>query len=154
MPDPLIPFEDPYTGETIGSPVWRRDEGKMLPSRFGGTDFSVWDGQNQIVWVDVAVPKDAPACVHTGVLRVKPAETPAHEIPVELTVWNFTLPDGAVDIWCPLFGFIHEPSMKKKQARGEGAGIASRRFRRRFPLLRRRRHAQVRNGPRQRANPT
>ncbi len=94
VPDPLIPFENPYTGETIGKPYWYRDAGKMLPGRFGGTDFSVWDGQNQTIWVDVAVPRDAPAGVYTGVLRVKPAETPAHEIPVELTVWDFTLPDG------------------------------------------------------------
>jgi hypothetical protein len=27
--------------------------------------------------------------------------------------------DDAIDIWCPLFGFIHEPSVKEKQAQGD-----------------------------------
>lgn len=27
--------------------------------------------------------------------------------------------DGAIDIWCPLFGFVHEPSVKRVQAQGD-----------------------------------
>ncbi len=27
--------------------------------------------------------------------------------------------DGAIDIWCPLFGFVHEPSVQRVQANGD-----------------------------------
>lgn len=94
VPDPLIPFENPYTGEALGEPRWNRDEGKMLPGRFGGAPFDVWEGQNQTVWVDVAVPEDAPAGTYTSVVRVSAEGSAAVEMPLELTVWNFALPDG------------------------------------------------------------
>ena len=94
VPDPLVPLADPYSGDALGKVRWNSDEGKLLPGRFGGSPFDVWPGQNQVIWVDVAVPKDAPAGQYAGVVRVAPKDTAAVELPVTLTVWDFALPDG------------------------------------------------------------
>lgn len=59
--DPLVPLVDPYTGDALGKAQWSGDAAKMLPGRFGGSPFDVWPDQNQMLWVDIAVPKDAPA---------------------------------------------------------------------------------------------
>lgn len=48
-------------------------------------------GQNQPLWVLFYVPEDAPAGDYTGNLRLR-ADGFAAEVPIELRVWNFTLP--------------------------------------------------------------
>jgi hypothetical protein len=74
IPDALIPFTDPYgTGQPIGAP------------------FSVAAGQNQPVWVDVSVPAEAPAGTYRGQISVQ-ASGEEVSFPLELTVWNFSLP--------------------------------------------------------------
>jgi hypothetical protein len=76
VPDPLIPFMDPYT-----------------PGRAVGAPFNVAAGQNQPVWLDVYIPADAIAGTYTGTITVTASQyAPAH-IPIALTVWKFTLPD-------------------------------------------------------------
>ncbi|MEN6556858.1 MAG: glycoside hydrolase domain-containing protein, partial [Thermoguttaceae bacterium] len=56
--------------------------------------FDVFRGQNQPIWVDVRVPKGAQAGVYRARFRVVARDKKTAEIPVTLTVWNFTLPDG------------------------------------------------------------
>ncbi len=94
VPDPLVPFVDPYTGSPVGKARWNSEERKLQPGRFGGDRFDVWQGQNQVVWVDVMVPGDAPAGAYTGAVRVSADGVDAVELPVNLRVWDFALPDG------------------------------------------------------------
>lgn len=96
-PDPLVPFEHPETGNAIEP--YRREKdpesGRIVVKghEVYALPFSVYNGQNQPIWVDVSVPKDAKAGVYRGVARVSADEGSA-EIPVVLRVWDFTLPDG------------------------------------------------------------
>ncbi len=97
-PDPLVPLVNPLTGEPI-QPRRRVQERWGGPSKLTGHDmyglpFEVFRGQNQPIWVDVHVPKDARAGVYRGAFRVSARGGPSAEIPVTLTVWDFTLPDG------------------------------------------------------------
>ena len=74
IPDALIPFEDPYNpGQAIGAP------------------FSVQAGQNQPVWIDVAVPFTAPPGQYSGQITVTTDQGVA-TFPLELLVWDFALP--------------------------------------------------------------
>jgi len=90
--DPLVPFVDPYTGAPVREPRWT-DRGRE-GARFGGTDFDLWEGRHQPLWVDVSVPKDAGAGVYRGTLSVRAQNAAAVTIPVQVTVWDFALPDG------------------------------------------------------------
>lgn len=97
-PDALVPFVNPITGKPIeprrrsrerwGGPVTVRGHSMY------GVPFEVFRGQNQPIWVDVHVPKDTPAGVYEGTFRVSARGRLPAQIPVSLTVWDFTLPDG------------------------------------------------------------
>lgn len=96
-PDPLVPFVNPVTGKPI-EPLSQHQERWGEPMVMRGYDmyavpFDVFEGQNQPIWVDVHVPKDAAAGIYRGTFRVAAREGTA-EIPVTLTVWGFSLPDG------------------------------------------------------------
>jgi len=96
-PDPLVPVMNPVTGQPI-EPLSQHRERWGEPLVMRGHDmyalpFEVFAGQNQPLWVDVHVPKETPAGVYRGVFRVV-AQEGTVEIPVALTVWDFTLPDG------------------------------------------------------------
>ncbi|MCU0914413.1 MAG: DUF4091 domain-containing protein [Planctomycetes bacterium] len=90
--DPLIPFVNPYTNHRVPEPRWR-DKG-LEGARFGAVGFDLWQGQHQPLWVDMEIPKDAAPGVYEGTLRVRAQEAQPATIPVRLTVWDFTLPDG------------------------------------------------------------
>lgn len=92
VPDPLVPFTNPYTGEPIPEPKWQGD--RQAGPRFGASGFELWDGRQQPLWVDVWVPRDAAPGIYTGVFRVGAADGAAAELPVEVTVWDFELPEG------------------------------------------------------------
>ncbi len=92
VPDPLVPFKNPYTGEPLRAPWWSGRE--LVGGRFGGTGFDLWEGQQQPVWADVTVPRETAAGVYTGSFRVAAKGAESVEIPVRLEVWDFTLPDG------------------------------------------------------------
>lgn len=55
--------------------------------------FDIAAGQNQSIWVDVYIPTEVPAGVYTGTVQVSENGTVTHQIPVALTVRDFTLPD-------------------------------------------------------------
>ncbi len=96
-PDPLVPLINPITGEPIEPRTQRRERwGEPLVTSgydMYGVPFEVFAGQNQPLWVDVRVPADAVAGQYQAVVRVRAAGQPVAEIPVSLTVWDFTLPE-------------------------------------------------------------
>jgi hypothetical protein len=66
-PDPLPPYEGPFTAPA---------------------------GENHPLWITVHVPKDAGPGLYKGEVALS-AEDWSCRLPVELRVWNFTLPDRA-----------------------------------------------------------
>lgn len=57
------------------------------------SSFNISAGNNQGIWYDVYVPRDAAAGVYTGTVTVKEAGTATQTIPVSLRVRSFALPD-------------------------------------------------------------
>ena len=77
LPDPLIPFVDPYT-TTV---------------RAVGAPFNVAANRNQPVWIDFNIPEATLGGTYSGVITVTASGVPNIVVPVTLTVWNFVLPD-------------------------------------------------------------
>lgn len=77
VPDALVPFQAPPG--TNGSP--------------GGAPFAISPHSNQAVWVDINIPKNAPAGTYRGTLEITLNANPVAQIPIDLTVYNFSLPD-------------------------------------------------------------
>jgi len=74
IPDALIPFEDPYSpGQPVGAP------------------FNVPIGQNQPVWIDLAVPGGTASGTYTGAITIT-TDQGSLAAPLKLVVWNFALP--------------------------------------------------------------
>ncbi|MHC4693114.1 MAG: glycoside hydrolase domain-containing protein, partial [Planctomycetota bacterium] len=97
-PDPLVPFINPQTGKPI-------EPRRQFTKRWGeptttvghemyAVPFEVFKKQNQSIWVDVYVPKNVPAGIYKGKFTITAAGNISGKIPVTLTVWDFTLPDG------------------------------------------------------------
>jgi hypothetical protein len=51
-------------------------------------------GDVQPLWLSVAVPADAPAGLYTGALTVQAQGLSSERIPIDLTVWDFGLPEA------------------------------------------------------------
>lgn len=96
--DPLIPFIDPYTGKAVDLKRYHRekqgDPYTVIGVEMASLPVDVWEGQNQTIWLDVAVPKNAAAGDYSGTFTVMLDTKKTFSIPVNLTVWDFTLPDG------------------------------------------------------------
>jgi hypothetical protein len=97
-PDPLVPFINPVTNKPI-EPLnqTRKRWGESVTT--SGYDmyaipFEVFKGQNQPIWADVYIPKNTSAGVYSGQLRVLARGGISEQIPIAVTVWDFTLPDG------------------------------------------------------------
>lgn len=109
--DPLVPFINPLTGKPI-EPLhqYRRKWGEpFITSGFElyAVPFDVWKGQNQPIWVDISVPKNAAAGEYKGTItvildnvpepygrNVVSVQTKSVTLPITLTVWDIALPDG------------------------------------------------------------
>ena len=96
--DPLVPFINPVTGTPI-EPRGQHRERWGAPVVTVGHEmyalpFDVFKGQNQPLWIDVHVPANAAAGDYSGTFTVTTDSESTAEIPVTLTVWDFTLPDG------------------------------------------------------------
>jgi Chitobiase/beta-hexosaminidase C-terminal domain/IPT/TIG domain/Domain of unknown function (DUF4091)/Family of unknown function (DUF6067) len=76
MPDPLIPFYDPYDA---GNPAV-------------ATPFNVQSGTTQAVWVNISIPANQIAGAYAGTVTVTGTGVGTVTIPVTLTVWNGNLP--------------------------------------------------------------
>ncbi len=55
--------------------------------------FAVAKGRNQAVWIDLKIPKGMPAGTYKGKLTVTADRAAPAEADVELTVWDFDIPD-------------------------------------------------------------
>jgi len=79
-----------YREAYIYLPKFKADYPDPLPPV---TPFSVAPDTNQPVWITVYVPKGAAAGRYSGALTISAAGAAPRQVPVTLTVWNFTLPD-------------------------------------------------------------
>jgi hypothetical protein len=77
IPDPLLPLQrrGPVDGE------WE------------ATPFDIAAGNNQGVWVDIYIPKEAPAGDYEGTVQVLQGDSVSVSVPLSLRVYNFALPD-------------------------------------------------------------
>ncbi|TAK02897.1 MAG: hypothetical protein EPO39_12875, partial [Candidatus Manganitrophaceae bacterium] len=74
-PDALIPKKDEYFGEVRNA----------FPLAVGA-------GRNQPVWIEIYIPSTTAAGVYTGSATVTAAGQNPVVVPIQLTVWDFTLP--------------------------------------------------------------
>jgi len=89
----------PWTGEGYGSGTWedRPDHDKYYPDIAVPLElespFTIDAERNQSIWVDIYIPKTATAGLYTGNVTIDETGGSTISIPVELTVYDFTLPD-------------------------------------------------------------
>lgn len=94
-PDPLLPFINPVTGDSIKvHEKLRAPEGDpyRIP-HYTALPINIYPGQSCTLWVDVYVPPETGAGVYTGNIKVTAGDGTSASMPVKLTVWNFTLPE-------------------------------------------------------------
>ena len=61
-------------------------------------------GANQPLWVTVRVPEDAAPGDYSGAVRIMAGDRPIAEVPVNLHVWDFALPQQpSLTVWCPVW---------------------------------------------------
>ncbi|GMW00380.1 MAG: hypothetical protein AMXMBFR84_15170 [Candidatus Hydrogenedentota bacterium] len=92
IPDPLVPFVHPVTGEPIQTPVWNGE--KVSGAQFGGVPFNVWEDHHENIWIDIAVPKNAKSGEYKGSISITAENAKPVDVPVTLIVWGFSLPEG------------------------------------------------------------
>ena len=92
-PDPLIPLDDPYTGDPVGAP------------------FDLEPGELGAVWVDLFVPRDAVAGSYTGTATVLVDGVADTVLPIALTVWAFEIP--AEKTIATAYRYVSESSARK-----------------------------------------
>jgi hypothetical protein len=91
----------PWSGQGIAQDgtgwVDRPDHDKELPEIAVPLElvgaFDVASGQNQSIWCDIFIPKGTPAGLYQGQVTVTEGGGATYEIPVQLRVRGFTLPD-------------------------------------------------------------
>lgn len=92
-------MQRPWTEEGMGSGTWmdRPDHDKYYPEIAVPLElepsFKIARGQNQSIWTDIYIPKSIPSGLYEGVITVKEGSNVSYQVPVELTVRGFTLPD-------------------------------------------------------------
>jgi len=92
-------FRRPWTGQGVGSGTWynRPDHDKFYPDIAVPMElihkFSVPANQNQSIWVDVYIPKTSPAGIYQGTVTITENKFATKQVPVQVQVRNFTLPD-------------------------------------------------------------
>ena len=92
-------FRRPWTGNGIGSGNWtsRPDANKFYPDIAVPLElvpsFTVATGENQSIWADIYIPKDAPPGAYSGNLEIRESGFLTRVVPVQLAVRNFALPD-------------------------------------------------------------
>ncbi len=94
FPDPLLPFVDPETGKSIQplKMVYGKGTTKLVGAKFSAKPLDIAKGQNAVIWVDVYIPEEIKAGEYEGTFKVKADEDFFAEVPITLTVWDFSLP--------------------------------------------------------------
>jgi hypothetical protein len=76
----------------------RPDHDKMYPDALVPLEliskFSIARGQNQSIWCDIYIPKTTPPGTYKGSVLVEENGVTTKSIPVQLVVFNFSLPDS------------------------------------------------------------
>lgn len=106
-PDALIPFRHPITGATLGA-------GAELVA----VPFDLPAHQTHGFLVDVRVPDAAPAGVYRGMYRITARGVNVARIPVELTVFDFAIPEVPTlktSFWAPEHQMRHLAWLKGEQ---------------------------------------
>jgi hypothetical protein len=84
-------------GNGIGGWTDRPDHDKFYPDILVplelSQNFTIQAGENESIWGDVYIPKTAPAGTYTGNVTVREGSSVSRVVPVQLTVYNFSLPD-------------------------------------------------------------
>jgi hypothetical protein len=84
-------------GTYVGGWSQRPDHDKFYPDIAVPMElsprFTIEGGHNQSVWVDIYIPKNAPAGQYTGEVLIHEGGSLKYRVPVTLAVRNFTLPD-------------------------------------------------------------
>ncbi len=97
-PDPLLPFNNPVAGEPI-EPLHFTDfyssNRKRVGAKYSAYPIEIFQDQNRVIWIDVYIPKNTPAGIYYGKFKAVADGDISAEIPIELTVWDFSLPDTA-----------------------------------------------------------
>jgi len=99
-PDPLVPFINPLTSKPIEPRrQFRKTNRWGEPITTVGYEIyalprELFKGQNLPIWVDLYIPKNARPGTYHATFTVRAAGGISARIPLTLTVWNFTLPDG------------------------------------------------------------
>ena len=79
-PDPLIPLRNPLTGA-------------ILDGRLKALPFDLPANETHGFWIDIHIPAEAKPGLYRNTFRVSAEGDHDTDIPVELTVWDFQLPD-------------------------------------------------------------
>ncbi len=84
-------------GNGIGGWTDRPDHDKFYPDILVplelSQNFTIDAGHNESIWGDIYIPKTAPSGTYTGNVTVREGSTVSRVVPVQLTVYNFSLPD-------------------------------------------------------------
>jgi hypothetical protein len=89
----------PWTGNGVASGGWqdRPDHNKYYPDIAVPLElvptFNIAAGHNQSIWVDVYIPPGTAVGTYNGNFVVQAGGTTVQTIPVQLSVYNFSLPD-------------------------------------------------------------
>ncbi|RPI61927.1 MAG: DUF4091 domain-containing protein, partial [Planctomycetaceae bacterium] len=96
-------MQRPWSGEGVALPgtIWEDRPGadKYFPEILvplelvAGNVFNIAQDRNQAIWVDIYIPKTATAGLYTGSVAVSQNGAVIRQIPVELKVYDFSLPD-------------------------------------------------------------
>ena len=89
----------PWTGNGVATGNWqsRPDHDKFYPDIAVPLElvpsFTIAAHANQSVWVDIYIPENAIAGLYQGTVTITETGAAARTVPVELTVYGFSLPD-------------------------------------------------------------
>ena len=96
-------FRRSHTANGIGRGTWedRPDHDKFYPEIAVPLEMAAKDGfsipprRSQSLWVDIYIPKDTPAGLHTAQIEIIEGSEVTRIVPLSLDVRPFTLPDAA-----------------------------------------------------------
>ncbi len=84
-------------GNGIGGWTNRPDHDKFYPDILVplelNQNFTISAGQNESIWGDIYIPKSSVPGTYTGSITVREGSTVSQVVPIQLTVYNFQLPD-------------------------------------------------------------
>lgn len=89
-PDALVPFVSPIDGRPLTEWSERKNE---KGAKYDAIPRRVCPGFTETFWIDLLIPADARPGDYKGQAVVKLAGKPGVTVPVELHVWDFTLPE-------------------------------------------------------------